>query len=310
MIYTVTLNPSLDYIVSVKEFRMGRTNRTESEKLLPGGKGINVSTILMNLGIENTALGFLAGFTGEEIERRLRLMGVTCNFLKLASGDSRINLKLRSCEGTEVNGRGPVITEQDIAALLQQIDCLREKDVLILAGSIPGGVPESIYQTICERLTDRKVEIVVDATGNLLKNVLPYHPILIKPNHYELGEMFGVEHTSGAEIVFYAKKLQEMGARNVLVSMAGDGAILVTEDGGVFQAQPPQGTLVNGVGAGDSMVAGFMAGLLAGGDYQHAFRMGVAAGSASAYSEDLATGEEIRSLYAQVTSRRLADCQA
>lgn len=307
MIYTVTLNPSLDYIVSVEDFRLGRTNRTQSEKLLPGGKGINVSTILRNLGVENTALGFLAGFTGEEIDRRLRSLGVKSGFLKLESGDSRINFKLRSCEGTEINGRGPTIREQDIAALLEQLDGLREKDVLFLAGSIPGGVPDTIYRTICERLSGRKVEIVVDATKDLLMNVLEYHPILIKPNHYELGEMFGVELAPDEGVVPYAKRLQELGARNVLVSMAGDGAILVAEDGSVFRAKPPKGTLVNGVGAGDSMVAGFMAGWLDTGDYRHAFHMGVAAGSASAFSENLATGEEIRNIYLQVTSQTLAD---
>lgn len=307
MIYTVTLNPSLDYIVSVKDFRMGRTNRTESEKILPGGKGINVSTILMNLGMENTALGFLAGFTGEEIDRRLRSLGVKSGFIKLGSGDSRINFKLRSCEGTEINGKGPMILEQDIAALLQQIDGLQEGDVLFLAGSIPGGVPNTIYRTICERLADRRIEIVVDATGDLLRNVLEYHPILIKPNHHELGEMFGVELAPDIGVVPYAKRLQALGARNVLVSMAGDGAILVAEDGSIFYAEPPKGTLVNGVGAGDSMVAGFMAGWLTTGDYRKAFHMGVAAGSASAFSEDLATGEEIRNIYSQVISRTLND---
>lgn len=302
MIYTVTLNPSLDYIVSVKDFQLGRTNRTESEKLLPGGKGINVSTILMNLGMENTALGFLAGFTGAEIERRLRELGVNSGFLWLEEGDSRINFKLSSCEGTEINGKGPDIREADIEKLLKQIDRLQEGDVLFLAGSIPGGVPDTIYRTICERLSDRKVLIVVDATRELLLKVLEYHPILIKPNHHELGEIFGVELTPGPEVVPYARKLQEMGAGNVLVSMAGEGAILVAEDGNVYQAAPPKGKLVNGVGAGDSMVAGFMAGLLAMGDYREAFHMGVAAGSASAFSENLATGEEIRSLLGRVES--------
>lgn len=305
MIYTVTLNPSLDYIVSVDGFEVGKTNRTSSEMMLPGGKGINVSTILKNLGLENTALGYVAGFTGVEIERRLHEMGVRTGFITLREGMSRINFKLSSIEGTEINGRGPVIQAADIERLMEQLSSLKDGDVLFLSGSIPSSMPDDIYRDIMERLQDREIQIVVDATGELLLKVLPYHPVLIKPNHHELGEIFGAELTPGPGVVPYARKLQEMGARNVLISMAGHGAILVAEDGTVYQAPAPSGQLKNGVGAGDSMVAGFMAGWLEKQDYRHAFRMGVAAGSASAFSENLATAEEIADVLKQVTSEVL-----
>ena len=305
MIYTVTLNPSLDYIVSVDGFEVGKTNRTSSEMMLPGGKGINVSTILKNLGLENTALGYVAGFTGVEIERRLHEMGVRTGFITLREGMSRINFKLSSIEGTEINGRGPVIQAADIERLMEQLSSLKDGDVLFLSGSIPSSMPDDIYRDIMERLQDREIQIIVDATGELLLKVLPYHPVLIKPNHHELGEIFGAELTPGPGVVPYARKLQEMGARNVLISMAGHGAILVAEDGTVYQAPAPSGQLKNGVGAGDSMVAGFMAGWLEKQDYRHAFRMGVAAGSASAFSENLATAEEIADVLKQVTSEVL-----
>lgn len=305
MIYTVTLNPSLDYIVSVKNFELGMTNRTTAEMILPGGKGINVSTILMNLGISNTALGFTAGFTGEEIEKRLKDMGVTTGFIRLEEGISRINFKLQSYEGTEINGMGPVISEAAVEKLMQQLDALQSGDVLFLAGSIPSTMPDSTYRDICSRLQDKGIMIVVDATKSLLMKVLEFHPILIKPNHHELGEIFGVELKPGREVVPYARKLQEMGARNVLISMAGHGAILVAEDGSVYQAPAPEGELKNGVGAGDSMVAGFMAGWLEKQDYRHAFHMGVAAGSASAFSENLATAEEIAAVFERVNSEVL-----
>ena len=305
MIYTVTLNPSLDYIVSVDGFEVGKTNRTSSEMMLPGGKGINVSTILKNLGLENTALGYVAGFTGVEIERRRHELGVRTGFITLREGMSRINFKLSSIEGTEINGRGPVIQAADIERLMEQLSSLKDGDVLFLSGSIPSSMPDDIYRDIMERLQDREMQIIVDATGELLLKVLPYHPVLIKPNHHELGEIFGAELTPGPGVVPYARKLQEMGARNVLISMAGHGAILVAEDGTVYQAPAPSGQLKNGVGAGDSMVAGFMAGWLEKQDYRHAFRMGVAAGSASAFSENLATAEEIADVLKQVTSEVL-----
>ena len=300
MIYTVTFNPSLDYIVSVEDFKLGLTNRTNSELLLPGGKGINVSTVLMNLGIESTALGFVAGFTGDEIVRRLEQMGVRNGFIRIDEGFSRINLKLKSIDGTEINGQGPVISETKVQNLMTQLDELGEGDVLFLSGSIPASMPDDAYQKIMERLDGKGVQIIVDATKDLLMNVLPYHPFLIKPNNHELGEIFGADLKSREEVVPYGKKLQEMGAKNVLISMAGEGAVLVAADGTVYEAPAPKGTLVNGVGAGDSMVAGFMAGWMEKQDYEYAFHMGVAAGSASAFSENLATKEEIQAVYKQI----------
>lgn len=297
MIYTVTFNPSLDYIVSVEDFKLGLTNRTSLELILPGGKGINVSTVLGNLGIENTALGFLAGFTGKEIERRLKEMGVASDFIEINEGVSRINLKLKSIDGTEINGSGPVISAEDVEKLMEKLDKLGEGDVLFLAGSIPTSMPDDMYQKIMAKLDGKGVMIVVDATRDLLLNVLEYHPFLIKPNNHELGDIFGVKLSEREEVVPYAKKLQEKGAVNVLVSMAGKGAVLLAEDGSVYAAEAPKGTLKNGVGAGDSMVAGFLAGYGESGDYEHAFRMGLAAGSASAFSEQLATKDEIKKVY-------------
>ena len=300
MIYTVTFNPSLDYIVSVEDFKLGLTNRTSSELILPGGKGINVSTVLGNLGIENTALGFLAGFTGKEIVRRLEEMGVASDFIEIKEGVSRINLKLKSIDGTEINGSGPVISPEDVEKLMEKLEKLGEGDVLFLAGSIPTSMPDDMYQKIMAKLDGKGVMIVVDATRDLLMNVLAYHPFLIKPNNHELGEIFDVELLTRESVVPYAKKLQEKGARNVLVSMAGEGAVLVAEDGSVYDAPAPKGELKNGVGAGDSMVAGFMAGWMEKQEYRHAFHMGVASGSASAFSENLATKEEIAGVYQQV----------
>lgn len=304
MIYTVTFNPSLDYIVSVENFQLGITNRTSSELMLPGGKGINVSTVLMNLGIENKALGFVAGFVGDEIIRRLEEMGVQNGFIRIEVGVSRINLKLKSIDGTEINGQGPVISPEHVEELMKQLDRLGEGDVLFLSGSIPSSMPDDAYQKIMERLDGRGVQIVVDATKDLLLNVLEYHPFLIKPNNHELGELFGVELKTREEVIPYAKKLQEKGAVNVLVSMAGEGAVLIDANEDVYMAPAPKGTLVNGVGAGDSMVAGFMAGWLEKQDYEHAFCMGVSAGSASAFSEHLATKAEIEAVYQQVTGNK------
>ncbi len=303
MICTVTFNPSLDYIVSVEDFRLGLTNRTCSEQLLPGGKGINVSTVLMNLGIENTALGFVAGFTGAEVVRRLEAMGVKNGFIFIDEGFTRINLKLKSIDGTEINGQGPDISQDKIDLLMKQLGGLGEGDVLFLSGSIPASMPDDAYRKIMEMLDGKGVLTAVDATKELLLNVLPYHPFLIKPNNHELGEIFGVELKTRKDVVPYGRKLQEAGAQNVLVSMAGEGAVLIAADGRVLDAPAPQGTLVNGVGAGDSMVAGFMAGWMEKQDYEHAFYMGVAAGSASAFSENLAGRKEIEAVYAQVTGR-------
>ncbi len=300
MIYTVTLNPSLDYIVSVRDFKMGMTNRTESELMLPGGKGVNVSIVLKNLEMESTALGFVAGFTGEEIVQRMKGFGVEPDFIRLSEGLSRINFKLKSSEGTEVNGQGPMIQSQDTERLMEQLDTLQEGDVLFLAGSIPSSMSNDTYRNILERLRDKKILTVVDAAGDLLKKVLEYKPFLIKPNHHELGELFGVELHTRQEVIPYGRRLQEQGARNVLISMAGEGAVLIAEDGEVYSTPVPKGELKNGVGAGDSMVAGFMAGWMEKQDYEYAFHMGVAAGSASAFSENLATGDEIRQMYERV----------
>ncbi|MCI9573922.1 MAG: 1-phosphofructokinase [Lachnospiraceae bacterium] len=309
MVYTVTFNPSLDYIVSVEDFRLGLTNRTDSEVILPGGKGLNVSIVLSNLGIENTALGFVAGFTGAEIVRQVEGMGVKSDFIRLREGISRINLKLKSIDGTEINGRGPRIGREAVGELMGRLDALGEGDVLVLAGSIPGSMPDETYGKIMERLAGRGVMTVVDATKNLLMNVLEYRPFLVKPNSHELGEIFGVELRDREEAIPYARRLRELGAVNVLVSMAGQGAVLAAGDGEVYAASAPRGKLVNGVGAGDSMVAGFLAGWMERHEYGHAFRMGIAAGSASAFSELLATREEVTDLYRQMAGSRMEEAE-
>jgi len=297
MIYTVTFNPSLDYIVSMNGFELGRTNRTTGEQMFPGGKGINVSIVLGNLGIENTALGFTAGFTGEQIEREVQKIGLRTDFIHIEEGFSRINVKLKDYDGTEINGMGPEIGKMHVKELFGKLDRLGAGDILVLAGSIPKSLPDSIYSDILGRLRDKGVLFVVDATKDLLLNVLQYKPFLIKPNNYELGEIYDVTLETREEVVPYARKLQEKGARNVLVSMAGQGAVLVDEKNAVHTLAAPQGKLVNAVGAGDSMVAGFVAGWTKQQDYDYAFRMGIAAGSASAFSELLATSQEIEQVY-------------
>lgn len=299
MIYTVTFNPSLDYIVTVPTFTCGVVNRTSGEKIFPGGKGINVSIVLNNLGFKNTALGFLAGFTGEELKRLIQEKGICADFIPVAEGKTRINVKLRSEQETEINGQGPAIRESDIVKLYEKLDRLEDGDVLVMAGSIPDVMPQTIYMDIMKHLAHKKIKIVVDATRDLLVNVLQYHPFLIKPNNHELGEIFDVTIHEKEDVVIYAKKLQEQGARNVLVSMAGDGAVLVTETGSVFLADAPKGKVVNSVGAGDSMVAGFISGYLQTEHYIDAFQMGVCTGSASAFSEELATKEEVVDLLKQ-----------
>lgn len=300
MIYTVTFNPCLDYIVSVDNFTLGRVNRTTKELVYPGGKGINVSLVLQNLGMESTALGFTAGFTGTEIERALQEWGCYTDFIRIPEGMSRINLKLRSREESEINGQGPEISKEALEALYQKLDDMDSEDVLVLAGSIPGSMPDSSYELIMERVEKKHMKVVVDATGDLLVNVLKYHPFLIKPNNHELEEIFQIPMDSNETIITYAKKLQEMGARNVLISMAGDGAILVSEDGMVRQSPAPKGKVVNSVGAGDSMVAGFLTGFLTTGKYEEAFYMGIATGSASAFSERLATRPEVEEILKQI----------
>lgn len=293
MIYTVTFNPSLDYVVQVDNLTLGEVNRTTKENIYPGGKGNNVSVILSNLGLESQALGFKAGFTGTQMETMLNDFGCATDFITLKEGLTRINMKINSNEESEINGQGPKITQDAIGQLFDKLDRLKSGDILVLAGSIPNTLPEDIYEKIMERQQDKGVRIAVDATKDLLLNVLKYHPFLIKPNNHELGEMFGVELKSDDEIVEYAKKLQEKGAVNVLISMAGDGAILVTEDGRVMKKLPPKGTVVNSVGAGDSMVAGFLTGFLNTGNYMKALELGTAAGSATAFVSWLADKEEI-----------------
>lgn len=298
MIYTVTFNPSLDYIVSMDSFELGKTNRTIGERIFPGGKGINVSIVLSNLGIENIALGFTAGFTGEQIEKETRKMGLVTDFIHVDNGFSRINVKLKDYDGTEINGMGPDITQEAVDKLYGQLDKLKEGDVLVLAGSIPKCLPDSIYRDIMERLQDKGVLFAVDATKDLLVNVLKYRPFLVKPNNHELEEIFQVTLNTGEDVIPYARKLKEMGAGNVLVSMSGQGAVLVDVEGEVHMLPAPKGTLVNAVGAGDSMVAGFLAGWMQKNDYDRAFRMGISAGSASAFSEFLATKEEVEMVFA------------
>lgn len=296
MIYTVTLNPSLDYTVRVEDFQQGRVNRTAQERIYAGGKGINVSMVLKNLGLDSTALGFLAGFTGQEIERLMEAEGIQTDFIHISEGISRINIKIRSQLESEINGMGPAIRQEDICGLYRKLDQLQDGDVLVLAGSIPMGMPESMYRDIMEYLKHRELRIVVDAANDLLVNVLPYHPFVIKPNNHELGEVFGIRLTEKKHVIHYAGKLQEMGARNVIVSMAGEGAVFVGEDGSVYESEAPRGRVVNSVGAGDSMVAGFLAEYLRTGDYREAFKMGVCTGSASAFSEQLATRTEVEKI--------------
>lgn len=300
MIYTVTFNPALDYIIDVDDFQTGKTNRTVQEQILPGGKGINVSIVLNNLGFKNTALGFVAGFTGSEIKRCLETQGCLTDFIQMKSGFSRINVKMKSGAETEINGQGPFIGKEEVALLFAQLNEIKDGDVLILAGSIPQSIPDTVYKEILTVLMNKKIITVVDATKDLLFNVLEYHPFLIKPNKHELGDLFGVELSGKEEVTQYAQKLQTRGARNVLVSMAGEGAVLLTEDGQVFMSEAPKGKLISSVGAGDSMVAGFIAGWLEKKEYSHAFKTGLAAGSASAFSHYLATREKVDEIYSKL----------
>ena len=301
MIYTVTFNPSIDYIVRVKNFKPDTLNRTYYEQILPGGKGINVSIVLGNLGRESTALGFVAGFTGRELEDRLADCGVKSEFIHVREGFTRINVKMKSDGETEINGMGPKIADDEIDALFAKLDTLKQGDILIISGSVPGTLPGDMYERILSRLQGRGIEFIVDAEKDLLVNVLQYHPFLIKPNNHELGAIFGVDLKKRGEVVPYAKKLQEKGARNVLISMGGEGAVLLAENGDVSMSEAPKGTLVNSIGAGDSMVAGFLTGYLDTGDYDKAFRTGLCAGSASAFSTDLATREEVEALLAALS---------
>lgn len=301
MIYTMTCNPSLDYIVTVADFQLGKTNRAQTEQMVAGGKGINVSQVLGNLGMESTALGFVsADFTGAEFVRQTKALGIVTDFITVANGATRINMKLKNIDGTEINGKGPTITKEEKEKLFAQLSKIQQGDVLILSGSIPNGISPTFYGEIMSKLEDKGVLFVVDATKELLQNTLHHKPFLIKPNHHELGELFGATLHTKEEVVFYGKKIQELGARNVLVSMAGDGAVLVTETGETHQMEAPEGNLVHAVGAGDSMVAGFVWGWLEQKEYVHAFRMAVSSGSATAFSESLATKAEIMNVYQEI----------
>lgn len=296
MIYTVTFNPAIDYVVRVEEFSLGQVNRSSREEIQFGGKGINVSVMLNHLGTDSCALGFLAGFTGKAIEDDLRRMGIRTDFIHLSQGMTRINVKLKAKEETEINGQGPGISQADFQKLLEQVALIQPGDTLVLAGSIPQSLPDDVYERIIQSLAGKDIQVAVDATRDLLCHVLKYRPFLIKPNHIELGEIFDRTLHTDEEIRECASLLQQRGARNVLVSMAGDGAILLDETGAFHKIAAPKGKVKNSVGAGDSMVAGFLAGYLQSRDYETALRIGAAAGSATAFSEGLAQRDEVQAL--------------
>ena len=297
MVYTITLNPALDYVMKVGKLRYDDINRSKSEEIYYGGKGINVSVILTRLGVHNKALGFVAGFTGRKLEQMLVDEGIDCDFNRLSNGQTRINVKIKADTELDVNASGTDISEDDIKDLMDKLDDIGENDYLVLAGSIPSTLPDDIYERILSRLQSRGVNFIVDATGDLLKKALPYKPFLVKPNHHELGDLFGVETKTEEDIVKYARKVQEMGARNVLVSRAKDGATLIDENSNVTTFANVDGELVNSVGCGDSMVAGFVAGYINKKDYAYALKLGAACGNATAFSEELATADEIKKVF-------------
>ena len=298
MIYTGTFNPAIDYVVKTDKMKSGEVNRANEERMYFGGKGINVSIVLNELGIKSRALGFVAGFTGEAIENGLVSQGIETGFVRMKNGFSRINVKIKSDAETELNGRGPDIPDDAVAELFERLEMIKDGDTLVLAGSIPPSLPSDIYEKILAHLEGRKIRTVVDATNDLLLNVLKYHPFLVKPNNHELGEMFGVKLETTEQIAEYAGKLRDMGARNVLVSMAGDGALLLDENEKIHTCGVCKGTVKNSVGAGDSMVAGFIAGS-ENGDYEYALKLGTACGGATAFSEGLAKKDDIERLISQ-----------
>ena len=299
MIYTVTFNPAIDYVVHTDKMTIGNVNRSSQEEIYYGGKGINVSIVLNELGIKSKALGFIAGFTGDAIEKGVREAGIETDFVRLENGFSRINVKIKSDKETELNGSGPEIRKENIDLLFEKINMLKDGDTLVLAGSVPNTLPSDIYESILKSLSGKHVKTVVDATKDLLINVLKYKPFLVKPNNHELGEIFGVTLTTTEEIIKYAEKLKEMGAKNVLVSMAGDGALLLDEHGQTHICGVCKGVVKNSVGAGDSMVAGFIAGSQQG-DYEYALKLGTAAGGATAFSDGLAQKDDIYRLLEQL----------
>ena len=305
MIYTITFNPALDYITQVENFKIGEINRTKTETILPGGKGLNVSIVLKNLGIENTALGFVAGFTGEELIHKMESQGVKTDFVKVEKGITRINIKISSMsenkvEETALNGMGPQITKGDIDVLFEKIQKMSTKDVVILSGSIPKNIDTDIYEKLCKELKEKGITFIVDSTQELLMNVLKYNPFLIKPNKEELEETLNCKISTKEDIVNAAKELKKMGAQNVLVSLGNDGALLLTKEDETYYSKAPKGQVVNTVGSGDSMVAGFLAGYYQTQDYEYALKVGVAAGSASAFSIRLATKEDVDLLLKQL----------
>lgn len=299
MIYTVTLNPAIDYVVHTDEILVGSINRSKSEEIYFGGKGINVSIVLSELGMKSKALGFTAGFTGKAIEEGVRKKGIETDFVYLENGYSRINVKIKSGEETELNGSGPVIPEEAVQLLFEKLNLLKDGDALILSGSIPKSLPSDIYEKILDYIADKKIRTVVDASKELLLNTLKYKPFLVKPNHHELGEIFDTVISTDDDIIRYAGKLKEMGAQNVLVSMAGDGALLLDKNSDVHRCGVCKGVVKNSVGAGDSMVAGFIAGLETG-DYEYALKLGTAAGGATAFSDGLAQKDDISRLLKQL----------
>lgn len=299
MVYTVTFNPAIDYVIHIGKIIQGATNRSDVEEMYFGGKGINVSIVLKELGIQSKALGFVAGFTGEAIEKGLADMGINTDFVRLEKGNSRINVKIKSEEETEINAQGPDIDENAVEELFHKLESLKDGDSLILAGSIPSSLPADIYEHIIEKIQGENVRVAVDAEKNLLMNVLKYRPFLVKPNKHELSEMFGTEIKTDEDVEKYARKLQKMGAVNVLISMAGEGAMLIDEYGKKHRCGVCRGIVRNSVGAGDSMVAGFMAGTI-NGDYEYALKLGTAAGGATAFSDGLATHEKIMELVKQI----------
>ena len=305
MIYTVTLNPSIDYVIKVDKLTTGNINRVNEEHVYPGGKGINVTRILKSLDNDNIALGFVSGFTGDYIINSLQELNLKSDFIKVKEGFTRINVKVKSEEETEINGQGPKISEEELNQFYKVIDKLVDGDILILSGSIPSCLDERLYESIMKKVEDRDIKVIVDATKNLLLNVLKYKPFLIKPNNHELAEMFNVELNSTEDVVFYARKLKEMGAQNVLISMGKDGALLVTENDEVFASSVAKGEVVNSVGAGDSMVAGFIAGYLKSNSYEEALRLGAASGGATAFSSDLATREFIDKLVDEIKNEKI-----
>ncbi len=299
MIYTVTFNPAIDYVVHTGGLALGSVNRSQSEEMYFGGKGINVSMILAELGVRSIALGFVAGFTGEAIEQGVRSKGIKTDFVRLPDGNSRINVKIKSGEETEINGQGPDISPEAIEKLYARLDKLTEGDTLILAGSVPSSMPSDIYERIIGKYSGNGVRMVVDASKDLLLKVLRFHPYLIKPNDFELSEMFGVELSSDADIIKYAGELRKMGACNVIVSMAGNGSLLLDSEGNVHRYGVCRGTVRNSVGAGDSMLAGFLAGS-ADGDLDYGMKLGTACGGATAFSEGLADRAMIDEMLAQL----------